>query len=288
MARLARSIAHTQNEMNTDTLKPVTGVFSDAVVDIVGALRQFRSCFFLASTAVKLRYKRSILGPVWITITTAISIVFISYLYTGFIETDFRHYLLNLALGWVIWHFIADSVLQGAQTFQQGAGVLRGTHIEKFFLVLKTVLTNLIIFAHNLLIVAVALIAVGPAVSGVTLLVFPAFILIVLSALAAATLFGLLCSRYRDLYPTLQAIMRVLFFVTPILWSPQFISADSPRRLFVDVNPLAHYVEIWRSPLMGNSPTATSWLVVGGCTLLLLSLAFIAFARYRRQIVFWV
>ena len=266
----------------------MTTILSDAVADIVGALRQFRSCFFLANTAVKLRYKRSILGPVWITITTAISIFFISYLYTGFIETDFRHYLLNISLGWVIWHFIANSVLQGAQTFQQGAGVLRGTSIERFFLVLKTVLTNLIIFAHNLLIVAVVLIGAGPAVSGVTLLVFPAFILIALSALGAATLFGLLCSRYRDFYPSLQAVMRVLFFVTPILWSPQFIRADSPRRLFVDVNPLAHYVEIWRSPLMGNSPTVMSWLVASGCTLVLLSVAFVAFARYRRQIVFWV
>ena len=273
--------------MTTHTIRPITAILRCRCRYRWGT-RQFQSCFFLASTAVKLRYKRSLLGPVWITITTAISIVFISYLYTGLFDTDFRHYLLNLALGWVIWHFIADSVLQGAQTFQQNAGVLRGTSIERFFLVLKTVLTNLIIFAHNLLIVAVVLVAAGPTVSGVTLLVFPAFILVVLSAVGAATLFGLLCSRYRDFYPTLQAVMRVLFFVTPILWSPQFIRADSPRRLFVDVNPLAHYVEIWRRPLMGEYPTTMSWLVVSGCTLLLLSIAFVAFARYRREIVFWV
>jgi ABC-2 type transport system permease protein len=280
----------TRTRFHADT--HAEALFSEAMADISGAIRQFPNCVYLAATAVKLRYKRSILGPFWITITTATFIVIISYLYTGFITADFRHYLLNLGLGWIIWHFFADSVLQGAQTFQHGAGVLRGTSIEKFFLVQKTVLTNLIIFGHNLPIALVLLIAAGPRVSGVTLMVIPAFILILLSAVGASTLFGFLCARYRDLYPTLQAIMRVLFFITPILWSPDFMKTNSARnsvrRLFVDFNPLAHYVDIWRKPLMGEYPAVSSWAVTLGCTMMILSLAFVAFARYRRKVIFWV
>ena len=274
--------------IDTGSVQTPATIFSDAIADILGGLRQFRSCFFLAGTTVKLRYKRSVLGPFWITLTTGIFIVAISYLYTGFIKADFGHFLMNLGFGWIIWLFISNSVLQGAQTFQQGAGVLRGTRIEKFFLVLKTVFTNLLIFAHNLVIVLVILIAAAPAVSGLTLLVIPAFILILLSAVGASALFGMLCSRYRDLYPTLQSIMRVMFFVTPILWSVEFLRTNSPRRLFVDLNPLAHYVEIWRKPLMGTYPDTLSWIIAGGCTIVLLSVAFLAFARYRREIVFWV
>jgi ABC-2 type transport system permease protein len=261
---------------------------SEAIADIVSTLRQLPSCFYLAATTVKLRYKRSLLGPLWITITTAIFIFFISYLYTGFIRADFGHYLLNLALGWIIWHFIADSILQGAQTFQSNSRVIQGSSVPKFFLVLKTVFTNLIIFAHNLLIAVVVLIVAKPPLSAMTLLVIPGFILIVLSAVWSAMLFSLICARYRDFFPTLQAIMRVLFFVTPIIWSPAFLPKDSPRRLFVELNPLAHYVAIWRKPLMGEAPDALSWFITGGCTLIGLGLAFLAFVRYRRSIVFWV
>lgn len=274
--------------MERRTLPEAASPVSEAISDIVGAVRQLSSCLFLAFISVKLRYKRSILGPLWITITTAIFIFFISYLYTGFISADFRHYLLNLALGWIIWQFISDSVLQGAQTFQSGARVIQGSSMEKFFLVLQTVLTNLIIFAHNLLIAAVVLILAGPPISATTLLVIPGLILILLSAVWSATLFGLLCARYRDLFPILQAFMRVLFFVTPIIWSPTFLTPDNPRRLFVELNPLAHYVEVWRAPLMGEAPDALTWLVATGCTLIGLVLAFIAFARYRRWVVFWV
>ena len=116
-------------------LLPPASLYSEAVADIVGALRQFRSCLFLASTA-----------------NCATSAPFLDLLdhdhdrhiypfhklsLYRFHRCRFRHYLLNLTLGWVIWHFIVRSVLQGAQTFQQGAGILRGTSIEKSFLVLK-------------------------------------------------------------------------------------------------------------------------------------------------------
>ena len=274
--------------MNGRSLAPATSPTSEAIADIIGALRQFPSCLYLAITSVKLRYKRSILGPLWITITTAIFIFFISYLYTGFIRADFGHYLLNLALGWIIWQFIADSILQGAQTFQIGARVIQGSRMEKFFLVLQTVLTNLLIFAHNLLIAVVVLVVAGPPLSATTFLVIPGFVLIVLSAVWSATLFGLLCARYRDLFPTLQAVMRVLFFVTPIIWSPALLAPNSPRLLFVHLNPLAHYLDIWRRPLMGQAPDPLTWLVTTGCTVIGLGIAFVAFARYRRWVVFWV
>ncbi len=261
---------------------------SGAVDDIAGALRHFRNCLFLAATDVKLRYRRSILGPLWITLTTAIFIFFISYLYSGLMGTRFTDYLISLSLGWIIWYFISDSVLQGARTFQNGAGVIKNTNIDKFTLVLKTVLANLIIFAHNLVIPFLVFVVVGFPFTLATWLVIPAFALIVLSALWSATLFGLLCARYRDVYPLLQACMRVLFFLTPILWSPTLLPADSPRRLFVDLNPFAHYLAIWRKPLMGEYPDALAWYVTGGLTVLGLSLAFLAFARYRREVVFWI
>jgi len=274
--------------MNMQVARGAQTAYTEAVADIVGALRQFRNCLFLANTAVKLRYRRSVLGPLWITLTTAIFIFFISFLYSGFMATRFHEYLLSLALGWIIWHFILDSVLQGARTFQLGAGIIKSTNIEKFTLVLKTVLTNLIIFAHSLVIAVLVFAIVGVPFTLATWLVVPAFVLIVLSAVWSAALFGLLCARYRDLYPLLQSAMRVLFFITPIIWSPALLPANSPRRLFVALNPFAHYVEIWRRPLMGEYPDGLSWFVTGGLTFFGLCVAFMAFARYRREVVFWV
>jgi ABC-type polysaccharide/polyol phosphate export permease len=271
-----------------DTMQSAKVLFSDAVADIEGALRQFHNCFFLALAEVRLRYRRTLLGPLWISLTTALFIFFISYLHSGFIVTNFRDYLLRLALGWIMWNFIYDSVIQGAQTFQRAADLISNTMTAKFVFVLKTVLANLIMFAHSLLIAIPVYVVAGLPFSYATWLVIPALILIILSAVWSAVIFGILAARYRDFYPSLRVIMRGLFFVTPILWSPNLLPAHSPRRLIVDLNPLAHYIAIWRQPMLGEYPDRLSWLVTGGCTLVGLVLAFVAFARYRRSIVFWV
>ena len=82
--------------------------------------------------------------------------------------------------------------------------------------------------------------------------------------------------------------MRVLFFVTPIIWSRPFFRQSLHGACSSDLNPFAHYVAIWRKPLMGEYPDALSWFVTGGLTFLGLCLAFVAFARYRREVVFWI
>ncbi len=271
-----------------NSLTQHTSRLSEAAADIIGALHNLPSIAYLAAVAVKLRYSRSILGPLWISLTTAIFIFFIGYLYSGFIEMPFDQYLLNLALGWVIWHFIADSILQGGQTFQQASRIIQTTNIEKFSLVVRTVLTNLIVFGISLSIPLLAFVVVGVDFSPATLLIVPALILIVLSALAASAFFGTVCARYRDLYPLLQSVVRVLFFVTPVLWSPVLLAPESPRRLIADLNPLAHYVAIWRQPLLGEYPDALSWLVTSGCTISGLCVAFAVFAAHRQKLVFWV
>jgi ABC-type polysaccharide/polyol phosphate export permease len=283
-----------QTEINASKLSDMNGKildrgsFAEALADIIGALRQLPNCFYLAMIEVRLRYQRSILGPIWISLTTAIFIFGIAYFYSGIMRAGFNDYLLNLALGWVIWHFISDSVLQGAKTFTSGARVIMDTNTERFMLVLKTVLTNLIVFGNAMLVPLLVFLVVGFHWSLANLLVIPALVLIVLSAVWAAVVFGIVCARYRDLFQLLQACMRVLFFLTPIIWSPDLVASDSKRRLVTDVNPLAHYVAIWRKPLMGQYPEALSWAVTGGCTILGLAVAFVLFARYRRQLVFWV
>jgi lipopolysaccharide transport system permease protein len=259
-----------------------------AISDISEGMSQARNCAVLATTAINLRYRRSILGPLWVTVTSCIFVFTVSYLYSAITDTHYHEYLVNLAVGWVIWQFIYDSVVDGALTFRRYAEVIQSTNIGKFVFVLKSVISNLLILALNLPVVVLAFAVAGIRFSEATWLVLPGMALIVLSGVWASALFGTFCARYRDLGPMLQAAMRVSFFLTPIIWSPTLLPAESPRRLFVDLNPFAHYVAIWRKPLLGEYPELLSWLVTGGVTAAGLALAFVVFARFRQRLVFWV
>ena len=144
-----------------------------AVADISGALRRVRNCVFIAITAVKLRYRRAALGPLWVPITSGTFIFSVSYLYSGFIPIDYASYVLNIALGWTNWQFIYKSIIQGAQTFQRGSEVIQTSNIEKFSFVLITVVMNLFVFVLNLPVVVLAFAVAGAPWSSATWLVIP-------------------------------------------------------------------------------------------------------------------
>jgi ABC-2 type transport system permease protein/lipopolysaccharide transport system permease protein len=117
-------------------------------------------------------------------------------------------------------------------------------------------------------------------------LFLPGMFLILLNGVWIAMLIGLLNARSRDLGQMIPYAMRLFFFVTPIIWYAE--SAQGIRRLFVVYNPFYYLLEILRAPLLGDIPRPEVWGVALVITALGWAVALPLYARWRRQIAFWV
>jgi ABC-type polysaccharide/polyol phosphate export permease len=96
----------------------------------------------------------------------------------------------------------------------------------------------------------------------------------------------MVCVRYRDIIQLITTWLTVFFFITPVMWKPDFF----PRQyhFFIDWNPLAQFLELLRAPLLGKPVSGHTWLLtiaiaLGGG---LLSLPVIG--RYQRRVIFWM
>jgi ABC-type polysaccharide/polyol phosphate export permease len=119
----------------------------------------------------------------------------------------------------------------------------------------------------------------------VCLLVIPALLLVLLNLMAlgvALSLFGL---RFRDVQPIIQSMIQVLFFITPITWFPKLLAADS---WVMQVNPFAYYLDLLRSPMLGNAPNLISWAIVVGALLVFSGAAVVVYKAKASRIPFWV
>ena len=121
--------------------------------------------------------------------------------------------------------------------------------------------------------------------AGPALLAVPGLALLLLNGIWAALLLGVISARFRDVPPIVASIVRILFFVTPIIWMPGLMPE---RALVLDFNPFFHMVEVVRAPLLGTLPGLVSWLAVLGITLGGWIVAFEFFRRYRWRIAYWV
>jgi len=175
---------------------------------------------------------------------------------------------------------------------------------------LRTVWRLTLMFAHNLLVYVIVVIIfwsnltepyrmaeggmLHPGIDLTILLAIPAFVLLALNGAWVAILFGIISTRYRDIPPVISSFIQLLFFMTPIVWTTDILTkvaggGDGGWKVLVaELNPLYHYVQILRAPLIGNEQSWHHWAVVGGFTVVGWALAFVAMRNYRARVSYWV
>lgn len=256
-----------------------------AAADVAQGVAMWRTWLALGWHDVRQRYRRSLLGPLWITLSMGITVAALGVLYARLFAQPIDEYLPFVALGFIAWGLISGLLLEASTVFVAAETFLRQVRLPLSFYVLRLAWRQLVVFGHNLLIFVVVALALPVAVNANTLLVVPALLLVMLNALWVVLLLGLICTRFRDVPQIVAAVVQVSFFLTPIVWRPGQLVRET---WVVNANPFHHLVELLRAPLLGMAPSALSWTVGVALGLGGGALTFALLARYRYRVPYWV
>jgi len=257
-----------------------------SLYELVLALSAWRLWLRLAWLDVVQRYRRSILGPLWVTITMGVTIAGIGIVFGNLFGTRPVEYLPHLASGIILWTFFSSLVMEGANVFVSSENLINQTAMPFGFHVFRSVARNIIIFLHHLVVFIVVALIFGVGSVGTFLTAIPGLALIVLTGCALGFGLGIIAARFRDVVLIVQNLMQLLMYLTPVFWQRENLSE---RLVFIaDYNPMYHYLEIVRGPMLGNPASAINWLVTGSLTLFLCGVGFFLYHRYRRSVAFWL
>ncbi len=257
-----------------------------AARDVLDGLRLWRLAVRLGWLDIKLRYRGSMLGPFWLTLSTAVMIGALGGLYAGLFHMDMHDYLPFLTLSLMLWSFLATLVADGCMCFTASEQLILSIRMPLSVHALRVLVRNLLILSHNVVVVvAVYLIfSVRPGVV-VPLLAIPGLLLWMLDAFALTLLLGAIGARFRDIPPIVASVVQIAFFVTPIIWKPEQLGA---RAWTLPFNPFFALIEIVRAPLLGDLPSAMTWLMTFVYSTLLLGMTWWLFVRARSRVAFWL
>ncbi len=254
--------------------------------DFVEALALWRLCWTLAWLDIKLRYRGSVLGPFWLTLSTAVMVGAMGVLYAGLFRMNLTQYLPFLVLSIVLWGFLGALVGDASVGYTASEGLIRSVRMPFTLYAARIVVRNVVVLAHNLVVV-VAVFAIFRAWPGALgFLAVPGFALWLLDGFALSILLGALCARFRDIPPIVGSVLQIAFFVTPVIWKPELVGPD--RQWLLPINPFFSLMEMVRAPLLGSVP---SGIELGSALLYSLVLcvgAALLFARVRGRIAFWL
>lgn len=253
--------------------------------DLIGGLAKTWMWSAMAMQDIRLRYRGSILGPFWLTLSTIIMVAAMGVIYARLFHMDVSHYLPFLTIGLITWQFISSLINEGCQTFLAVQSVIQQVPMPFSIYVWRTVYRNLIVLAHSIVIVPFVLLIFGIKIGWDVVTVLPAFALIALNGAWVSIILGMVSARYRDIPPIVTNFVQVIFFVTPIFWPP---SALGQWQELLVLNPLFAAIDVVRAPLLGAEPFHYAWLSLLVVTVLGWAGTFAFFARFRPRIAYWV
>lgn len=261
---------------------------SAAAADIGDTLRLWPLVWTLSLFDIKLRYRGSLLGPFWLTLSTAIMVGAIGFLYARLFHQSLGGYLPFLTVSLILWNFINTVTAEGATCFTQSEGLIRSMRMPHALHAARVVTRNLLVLAHNLVVILAVFVIFHDIPSLAAFSLLPAGLLWCADAFAACLLLGIFGARFRDIPPIIASIMQIAFYLTPVMWNPVMLAQRGLSRAFVDLNPFYSLLEIVRGPLLGQPLAPHVWLMALGYSAALLLLAGFAFIRARPRIPYWI
>ncbi len=235
---------------------------------------------------IKLRYRGSVLGPFWLTLSTGVMVLAMSVLYSQLFRMNLHDYMPFLALSLVLWNAISGIISDACVCFTAAEGTIRAMRMPFTVYAERVLVSNALVLAHNVVVIicVMAYFDVWPGVAGLACL--PGIALWVVDGMAACFLLGAICARFRDIPPIVGSIMQIAFFLTPIIWREDLIGPLA-RHLLV-LNPFYMLLAVVREPLLNHVPAWPIWVAAVGWSAVLCGASWLLFARARGRLAFWV
>jgi ABC-type polysaccharide/polyol phosphate export permease len=252
-----------------------------ALQDLRAGLFHWRLWTMIAIDDWRVRFHRTLLGPLWIIIAFLLFIGVKILIFSNMSGTNAKYFSAYLTLGFMIWMFINQSMQEGSSAFLRARNWILGIHAPFSNFLFSTVLICIVNAAFTALPALIISYIVHPFTLMDALQAFGAFIFVAFSMFWVQLFLATASVFFRDLVQLVSTVMRVMFFLTPILWLPSQLGSVAS---VVKYNPFTYYLNIIRDYLLEGHTSALNWMVVGAITCVSMVLSLILFAAAHKRI----
>ena len=255
------------------------GPLGHALRDLAEGVRRWRVGAWLGWRDVFLPLRRTFVGPAWITLQAIVWVTVIVVLLGPALSGGDPRYPVYAAVGVVFFQFMTTMIVDGAGTFLKDKGLIQNIPNPLSIYLFRVLFKGLILLGLQLPVIIGAMLVARLSPTIASLYAVPGLLLVLLALTGVQLFLASLTPLYRDIPFGLTAVMRVMFFATPVFWLVEL--RGGPRAILSAWNPLAHFLNMVREPLLGAAPSVLSITVTAGIAVLGWGLGLWVFSRTR-------
>lgn len=244
----------------------------------------------LSSYDIKSTYQMHYLGVLWQFLLPAIQIFLYWFVFglgiRGGQPVDGVPFFIWLIVGLIPWFFISPSIIQGSNSIYSRVNLVSKMKFPVSLLPSITIMSNAFQFLM-MIAVLVLILFIYHINLGIYFIQLPYYMLCLFTFLFAITL---LCSTIstivRDFQLVLQALMRMLLYLSPVLWDTSQL--NYVLQFILKLNPLYYIIEGFRDTFLGYGWFYEDWaytLYFWAFTLFILLIGSAAHIKFRNKFV---
>lgn len=257
--------------------------------DLSEGLGRWRLWSNLAWKDIRGRYRRTVIGPFWTALSTALLVGSLGFVNATLWHMKISDYLPFFCAGYISWLLFTTIINESGTSLTSADATLKAIRVPYSVFILRLLCRNLIVFGHNLAVFIVVAAIFGITPNRNTLLLPVGLVLAALNYLWIGLLLSAICARFRDVLQLITNLTMILFFVTPIFWQPaQLGSVPIAKFLLADANFVYHIVDVIRAPLLGQAPASLSFLYLSASAVLGLAGTALFLRRFYDRIAYWL
>jgi lipopolysaccharide transport system permease protein len=241
-------------------------------------------------------YKQTILGPLWFVIqpllmTVTYVIIFgrIAKLPNG--DTPSLLFYLSSI---VLWNYFATNVVNISSTFQLNANIMTKVYFPRLVIPISLILSNFYKTLVQLTLLTIIYIiyafngTLKPSIHPNEIMLFVPVLILMLAGmgLGAGLLVAALTIRFRDLNLIISFAMSLFMFITPVVFSIQYLNSKSILINFLRFNPLSGIFETFRFALFSEGYLDWNLVLYSAISsIFILVVGVLAFNRVEKKFV---
>lgn len=262
------------------TIQPVHGWASLRLRDVW----EYRELlFFLAWRDIKVRYKQTALGVMWVLLQPVITVAIFSLLFGGLLKvpSGTAPYPVFAFTALLPWNYFAGALTRSSTSLVGSANLITKVYFPRLIIPLSAVVSGLIDLGVSFLVLTALMAYYGIHLTAAVVLLPVLVLLATLTALAFGLWLSALNVRYRDINYLVPFLVQIWMYVTPVIYGTTLIPEQF--RFLLGLNPMTGVVEGFRWALLGPSAPVfqtSGWIyVLSACVLVIVLMSGLVYFR---------
>jgi ABC-type polysaccharide/polyol phosphate export permease len=259
----------------------------EAFKEVVEIIRYRELLRNLVIRDIKVRYKRSVLGFAWVMLNPLFMMLILSLVFSSLFKVEVANYTAYVLSGIIFWHFFSQGTSVALLGFTGNSDLLKKVYIPKAVFPLSIIISALINFILSLLPLFVILLITGTRMSYHILLLPAGILLLFIFSFGLSLILSTITVFFKDMLYIYGVLLMAWMYLTPIFYPPTIIPEQ--YRLIFSLNPLYHFIGLFRGCLYLDSPLIYENFIFGLAFSVLALLAGWGFYhRYKDRIVYYL